>query len=137
VADVITVLANGCFDLLHAGHVRHLQEARSMGDRLVVSLTLDDFVAKGAGRPVYRFTDRWLMLSALSCVDMVIGVTSLAAAIRIVRPHVIAKGVDWKEIGLFPEDLAAAREVGAEIRFTRAAKMSTTETIERIRCASA
>ena len=53
-AVVRTVLAHGCFDLLHLGHIRHLQEAKKLGDRLVVSVTADKFVNKGAGRP--RFT---------------------------------------------------------------------------------
>jgi rfaE bifunctional protein nucleotidyltransferase chain/domain len=131
---VVTVLANGCFDLLHVGHVRHLQEARAMGERLIVALTLDAHVGKGAGRPVQSWGDRAEMLRALRCVDTVVASTDLAFAILAFRPAIVAKGQDW--VGLLPfSDTEAARSVGAKIRFTTSEKRSTTELIERIRCA--
>lgn len=134
---MLTVLANGCFDLLHAGHVAHLQEAREMGGILIVALTSDTCVRKGPGRPVMTWEERATVLRALRCVDLVVASTDLASAIRQIRPDVIAKGPDWGARGLPHEDLVAAAEVGARIAFTKAPTLSTTEIIKRIRCGSA
>lgn len=134
---MVKVLANGCFDLLHVGHLWHLQEARRMGDHLVVALTLDAYVNKGPDRPVHDWGSRAALLAAFRCVDLVVPSRNLAAAILAHRPDVVAKGPDWAASGLFPEDEAAAAAVGATIRFTTAAKRSSTAIIERIRCGSA
>ena len=93
------VFTNGCFDLLHVGHVRSLEQARSLGDRLVVAVNSDASVRrlKGDGRPVVPARERMELLAALACVDWVIpfrGATPLAV-IRAVRPDVLAKGGDW------------------------------------------
>ncbi|MFP6605015.1 MAG: D-glycero-beta-D-manno-heptose 1-phosphate adenylyltransferase [Myxococcota bacterium] len=93
------VFTNGCFDLLHVGHVRSLEQARSLGDRLVVAVNSDASVRrlKGEGRPVVPARERMEILAALACVDWVIpfrGATPLAV-IRAVRPDVLAKGGDW------------------------------------------
>jgi D-beta-D-heptose 7-phosphate kinase/D-beta-D-heptose 1-phosphate adenosyltransferase len=93
------VFTNGCFDLLHVGHVRSLEQARSLGDRLVVAVNGDASVRKlkGTGRPVVPARQRMEVLAALACVDWVIpfrGDTPLAA-IRALRPDVLAKGGDW------------------------------------------
>lgn len=131
---MVTVLCNGCFDLLHVGHVRHLEEARAMGDRLIVALTADEYVGKGAGRPVQSWEERAEMLCALRCVEVVFESTNLESAILKLEPQIVAKGSDWA--GRLPlADIDAANEVGAEIRFTTSEKRSTTELIERIRCA--
>ena len=129
---MVTVLANGCFDLLHAGHVAHLQEARAMGDRLVVALTVDDSVWKGRGRPICRWEERAAVLRALACVDAVVPSRSGLEAVLRVRPQVFAKGPDYADTlaGIVRE---ACAEVGAEIRFTSAPKMSTGEIIARVR----
>ena len=65
------VLCHGTFDLIHTGHIRHLQEAKRQGDILFVTLTADKYVNKGPGRPVFSETLRAENLSALSCVDYV------------------------------------------------------------------
>ena len=93
------VFTNGCFDLLHVGHVRSLEQARSLGERLVVAVNSDASVRllKGEGRPVVPARQRMEVLAALACVDWVIpfrGATPLAA-IRALRPDVLAKGGDW------------------------------------------
>ena len=93
------VFTNGCFDLLHVGHVRSLEQARSLGDRLVVAVNSAASVRrlKGEGRPVVPARERMEILAALACVDWVIpfrGATPLAV-IRAVRPDVLAKGGDW------------------------------------------
>ena len=126
------VLANGCFDVLHDGHLQHLREARAMGDYLIVSLTEDAFVNKGAGRPINHWPERADMLRELRCVDEVITTRSSCAAIREVRPNVFVKGIDYSLGDKFTEDVAAAcREVGAELRYTAAPKQSAKEIITK------
>ena len=126
------VLANGCFDVLHIGHVEHLQEARKMGDRLIVSLTADEHVNKGPGRPLYTWNDRARVLRELRCVDEVFRTENACAAIRLIRPGIFVKGIDYAGMDRFTEDvISACRDVGAEIRFTKARKQSVTEIIKR------
>ncbi|NLZ16652.1 MAG: D-glycero-beta-D-manno-heptose 1-phosphate adenylyltransferase [Desulfobulbaceae bacterium] len=110
---------NGCFDLLHAGHVSYLEEARRGADCLVVGLNSDSSVRlqnKGDGRPVNTETDRARVLAALGCVDFVVlfdDPTPLAL-IKAILPEVLVKGADWPE-----EQIAGAAEVkaaGGEVR---------------------
>ena len=93
------VFTNGCFDLLHVGHVRCLEAARRLGDRLVVGVNSDASVRrlKGPGRPVVPARRRAEVLAALACVDWVVifGETTPLALIRSLRPAVLAKGGDW------------------------------------------
>ena len=95
---MITVLAHGCFDVLHVGHVRHLQAARQLGDRLIVSVTADEFVNKGPDRPVFTATQRVECLRALRCVDeaLVAYSQTAAATIREIRPTIYAKGPECR-----------------------------------------
>jgi len=113
------VLTNGCFDILHAGHIAYLVQARLLGDYLIVGVNDDASVRalKGPGRPVNPVEDRALVLAALRPVDLVVifGGPTAEELIRVVRPAVYAKGADYTEATL-PE-AHAAREVGAEIRF--------------------
>lgn len=128
----LVVLANGCFDILHVGHVRHLQEARAMGGYLVVSLTKDENVNKGPGRPVNPWLDRADVLRALRPVDQVIETASALQAIYTVRPNIFVKGIDYAGGERLSEDIfAACKEVGAEIRYTTSEKRSVTETIKK------
>ena len=92
---IVSVLANGCFDLLHAGHVEHLREARAMGHWLVVALTVDEAVGKGPGRPVQTWEDRAAVLGALRFVDQIVPSTDAPSAIRKVRPRIFVKGADY------------------------------------------
>ncbi|MBL8861771.1 MAG: adenylyltransferase/cytidyltransferase family protein [Planctomycetes bacterium] len=93
------VLANGCFDLLHAGHVRYLAAARAHGDCLVVALNSDESVRalKGPGRPLVPLLERAEILTHLRCVDFVtsFGEETLEATLRALRPDVHAKGTDY------------------------------------------
>jgi D-beta-D-heptose 7-phosphate kinase/D-beta-D-heptose 1-phosphate adenosyltransferase len=93
------VFTNGCFDLLHVGHVRSLEEARSHGDRLVVAVNADRSVRrlKGPGRPVVGERQRAEVLAGLACVDWVVlfGEETPLRVIRALRPDVLAKGGDW------------------------------------------
>jgi rfaE bifunctional protein nucleotidyltransferase chain/domain len=90
------VLTNGCFDLLHVGHVRYLQQARQLGDSLVVAVNGDQSVCalKGAGRPLNSENDRAEVLAALDCVDFVTIFPDVRATqvIRATRPAIYVKG---------------------------------------------
>ena len=132
-----TVLAHGCFDLLHLGHIRHLQEARSLGDRLVVSITADRHVSKGPGRPQFSAEQRREALLALACVDDVIISESGTAAeiIAQVRPTVYVKGGDYvgsNDPGLLSE-IAAIEGVGGRFYVTTSEKWSSTKLLRNVR----
>lgn len=129
------VLANGCFDLLHVGHVRYLADARSRGDCLVVALNTDESVRglKGPGRPVATLSDRAEIVAGLRCVDFVtsFGELTLEATLRALRPDVHAKGTDYA-VDSVPE-AAVDRELGIEIAICGDAKdRSSTELLAHI-----
>jgi rfaE bifunctional protein nucleotidyltransferase chain/domain len=126
------VLANGCFDIIHAGHVEHLQRARAMGDKLIVSLTLDEFVNKGPNRPINKWQDRANVLLALKCVDEVIPTQNAVSAIEQVKPDIFVKGVDYADLNSFTENVVqACAAVGATIAFTTTRKQSASEIIRK------
>ena len=104
------VFTNGCFDIIHAGHVRYLDKARNCGDYLVVGLNRDDSVSrlKGVGRPIMPFRDRALLLSFLRPVDLVVGFSedTPAKLIKLLHPDILAKGADYKE-----SEIVGAKEV--------------------------
>ncbi|MFH0778368.1 MAG: adenylyltransferase/cytidyltransferase family protein [Candidatus Eisenbacteria bacterium] len=93
------VLANGCFDIIHVGHVRYLEAARALGDCLVVGINSDRSAwrLKGEGRPIMGEVERAEIVEALECVDFcfVFDEPTLDFAIRTLRPHVHAKGTDY------------------------------------------
>lgn len=131
------VLTNGCFDLLHAGHVRYLQAARALGTALAVALNGDESVRalKGPQRPVNEERDRAEVLAALACVDFVtvFHEPRLTAVIAEVQPHVYAKGGDYTVESLNPEERAALGAAGAEIRILPlVAGRSTTSMLQRM-----
>jgi rfaE bifunctional protein nucleotidyltransferase chain/domain len=111
------VLANGCFDILHAGHVRYLEDARSRGDFLIVALNSDSSVRaiKGAGRPLIPLAERAEIVGALRCVDAVTSFdeANLETTLRVLRPDVHAKGSDYSAASV-PE-AGIDRELGIEI----------------------
>ena len=113
------VFTNGCFDILHAGHVRYLAAAKQLGDILVVGLNGDASVKelKGPGRPLNSAADRAEVMSALLAVDYVIIFEEkrVDKLLRQVRPAVYAKGGDYTVASLDPEELAALKEIGAKI----------------------
>lgn len=118
------VLCHGVFDLLHVGHVRHFEQARKLGDVLVVTLTPDRFVNKGAGRPAFPDHLRAEFVAALGCVDHV-AVNRWPTAvdtIHLLRPHVFAKGSEFKTlqdtIGHVSHEGDAIRAIGGEVIFT-------------------
>ena len=131
------VATNGCFDLLHVGHVRYLQAARAFGDLLVVGLNGDRSVheLKGAGRPLTTQSDRAEILAAFACVDLVAIFPDLRATkfLAAVRPAVYVKGGDYTPRTLDEEELAILKKIEAEIRIIPfEAGYSTSGLIERI-----
>ena len=130
------VLSNGAFDLLHVGHVRALQDARTHGDVLVVGINDDDSVRtlKGPGRPVVAADERAELVAALACVDYVhlFPETDVGALLRELRPHVHAKGRDYSKETV-PER-ATAVELGIEIAIVGDPKdHSVTDLLERLK----
>jgi D-beta-D-heptose 7-phosphate kinase/D-beta-D-heptose 1-phosphate adenosyltransferase len=112
------VMTNGCFDVLHAGHVAYLEEAKNLGDRLIVAVNDDDSVRrlKGSTRPINALEDRLLVLAGLASVDWVVPFVedTPARLIETILPDVLVKGGDYR-----PDEIAGAKEVlqnGGEVR---------------------
>jgi rfaE bifunctional protein nucleotidyltransferase chain/domain len=114
------VFTNGCFDLLHAGHVRYLQAARALGDALLVAINGDESVRtlKGEGRPLNRAVDRAEVIAALECVDRVVIFPDVRATqlLEMVRPAIYAKGGDYTKESLHADERAVLDRIGTEIR---------------------
>ncbi|MHC4222748.1 MAG: adenylyltransferase/cytidyltransferase family protein [Planctomycetota bacterium] len=130
------VLSNGAFDLLHVGHVRALQDARSRGDVLVVGINDDDSVRrlKGPARPVVAAGERAELVAALACVDYVhlFAETDVGQLLRELRPHVHAKGRDYSKETV-PER-ETALELDIEIAIVGDPKdHSVTDLLERLK----
>jgi len=132
------VFTNGCFDLLHVGHVRYLQAARALGDALLVAVNGDESVRalKGPTRPINSEEDRAEVLAALACVDFLTIFHSerVTELVRTIRPQVYAKGGDYTVDSLDPGERGALEAVGAEIRILPLVPgKSTTSIIEKWR----
>lgn len=125
---MIVVLCNGVFDLLHYGHLQHLEAAKKMGDVLWVSVTDDFHVNKGPGRPIYPAEHRRAMLKALRCVDKVIIVSGLLEALEFVKPSILVKGTDYRN-GLHDIHENYCKKHGIRIAYTDTPKLSATEMI--------
>lgn len=130
------VVTNGCFDLLHVGHIRYLRQARDLGDCLIVGLNSDASVRalKGDSRPVNSEDERAELLDALEAVDYVALFSEPTAErlIRCIRPHVYAKGGDYC-IETLPE-AQAVRDCGGVVRLLPFSDgRSTTRLIEKIK----
>jgi rfaE bifunctional protein nucleotidyltransferase chain/domain len=132
------VHCHGVFDLLHVGHLRYFQEAKAMGDVLVVTLTTDRFVNKGPHRPAFPEQLRAEVLAGLECVDFVsINPHPTAVeAIRAIKPDVYVKGPDYADkskdlTGKIHEEEEAVRAVGGRIAFTTGEMFSSTSLINQ------
>ena len=130
------VFTNGCFDLLHVGHIHSLEEARQLGDRLIVALNSDASVRalKGQSRPIVPLSQRMRMVASLACVDWVVSFRTKTplALIRDLKPDVIAKGGDWEL-----ENIVGRAEVeswgGQVVRLGEIRGIRTSELIRRLR----
>jgi len=132
------VATNGCFDLLHVGHVRYLRAARALGDLLAVGLNSDRSVheLKGSGRPIMTEIDRAEILAALECVDLVTIFPEMRATrfLAAARPAMYVKGGDYSTETLNEEERAALKQIGAEIRVVPFEPgYSTSQLLEQIR----
>jgi rfaE bifunctional protein nucleotidyltransferase chain/domain len=131
------VFTNGCFDILHRGHVTYLAQARSLGASLVVALNTDQSVRqlnKGAGRPINALADRACVIAALAAVDLVtwFDADTPLALILALRPELLVKGGDWPE-----SEIVGGREVvgwgGRVVSIAFLHNTSTTGLITRVR----
>jgi D-beta-D-heptose 7-phosphate kinase/D-beta-D-heptose 1-phosphate adenosyltransferase len=130
------VFTNGVFDLLHPGHIRYLQEARRLGDALIVGLNSDRSVRanKGAERPVTPEAERAEILAALSSVDAVAIFDEQIPAeiIQRIQPDILVKGADWGAANIVGRDTVEARG-GRVVRMELLPGYSTTELIRKVR----
>ena len=130
------VFTNGVFDLIHPGHVRYLQEARSLGDALIVGVNADESVRrnKGEGRPVTPERERAELIAALACVDAVtvFEEDTPADVIRAIQPDVLVKGADWAADQIVGRDTVEALG-GRVVRVAVEEGYSTTAILQRIR----
>jgi rfaE bifunctional protein nucleotidyltransferase chain/domain len=129
------VLANGCFDMLHVGHLRYLEHARALGDVLVVAINSDESMRgiKDPGRPILGQDERVSLVSALRCVDYVVlfDEPDISRVLEILRPAVHAKGTDYTEETVPERDKVQA--YGGTVRIAGDPKdHSTRGIIERI-----
>lgn len=130
------VQCHGTFDLVHPGHIFHLEEAKSLGDVLVITVTAERFVNKGPGRPYFNDQLRAHSLAALSCVDYVIVIPHPAAveAIELVRPDVYCKGKEYEApeadvTGNIADDVKAVERVGGRVGYIGSVVFSSTRII--------
>jgi rfaE bifunctional protein nucleotidyltransferase chain/domain len=130
------VFTNGVFDLLHVGHLRYLQHARSLGDALIVGVNSDRSVRliKGSDRPITPEDERAEVLEALACVDGVVifDEDTPRNLILALQPDVLVKGADWAEDAIVGRDIVEARG-GRVVRVAIEPGHSTTNIVERIR----
>ena len=126
------VLANGVFGVLHYGHLLHLEQARSWGDELWVSVTDDLHVLRREERIVFPQEYRLALIKALRIVDKAFTCSTLTEAIDFAKPDILVKGIDYKA-GLHEVHEKYCRQRGIEIRYTSTPKMSATEMINELR----
>ena len=130
------VFTNGVFDLLHPGHVRYLEQARRLGDVLIVGLNGDESVRrnKGTGRPLTPEAERVEILAALACVDAVVvfNEDTPAEIIAAIQPDVLVKGADWAADAIVGRDTVEARG-GNVVRMPVEPGFSTTAILEKIK----
>ena len=125
------VLCNGVFDLLHVAHIRHLEQAASLGDRLVVGITRDAHVGK-PGRPIVPEQERLEMIRSLRCVHSAQLCRDSIEALKRWKPQVFCKGNDYRHKGLLDAEIHYCARNGIEIIHTRYNPQTTTGIIERI-----
>jgi D-glycero-beta-D-manno-heptose 1-phosphate adenylyltransferase len=134
---LVVVFTNGVFDLVHPGHVRYLQQARALGDALLVGINSDRSAraqGKGPARPLNPDLERAEVLSALAAVDAVVvfDEDTPAELIAAIQPDVLVKGADWASDNIVGSDTVAARG-GRVVRVPIVEGYSTSAIVERIR----
>ena len=134
-SDQKIVFTNGCFDIMHVGHVRYLADARSKGDLLVVGLNSDASVRiiKGDKRPIVRQNHRAEVLASLGCVDFIVifDEPDPLKLIQTLKPDVLVKGEDWTEDAIVGAEFVKSQG-GKIVRISFVEELSTTAIIEKI-----
>ena len=130
------MFTNGCFDLLHRGHVAYLNQAKTLGDVLIVAVNADASVRrlKGPGRPLNTLEDRMAVLAALSCIDHLVAFEddSPVELLRLIRPDLLVKGGDYRRDSV-PEGPLVETLGGRVEILPYLPNQSTTAMIQRIR----
>ena len=132
------VHCHGCFDLMHPGHIKYFQASKEMGDALVVTVTPDEFVDKGPGRPVFNQTLRAESIAALECVDYVAinKYPTAETTLRLLRPHFYVKGQEFERLedktGKIQKENEVVKEIGGEMRFTQEIVFSSTKLLKEL-----
>lgn len=134
--DLKVVATNGCFDILHIGHIRSLQKAKKLGDILVVGVNSDGSVKKlkGENRPINRENERAEVLAALSCIDFVSIFSEETAEkfLDLFRPDIYVKGGEY-DLDNLPEVPLVTKYGGKIIQIPMVPGFSTTDTIEKLK----
>jgi rfaE bifunctional protein nucleotidyltransferase chain/domain len=127
------VHCHGCFDMMHPGHIKYFQASKKMGDILVVTVTPDQYVDKGSGRPVFDQYLRTESIAALECVDYV-AVNRWPTAentLRLLVPDYYVKGQEFEKLqdktGKIQKEVDVVKEIGGEMRFTHEIVFSSTK----------
>jgi cytidyltransferase-like protein len=136
VAGVTVGLCHGCFDVLHAGHVHHFDQAARRVDLLIASITPAQYVGKDEGRPIFNDEARLAVVAALAAVDLVLlnDAPTSAGLIRRLRPHLYFKGADYGDRAdpRLAEELAALREAGGEFVVTDGRVFDSSTRVARV-----
>jgi len=131
------VHCHGCFDMMHPGHIKYFQASKKMGDILVVTVTPDQYVDKGSGRPVFDQYLRTESIAALECVDYV-AVNRWPTAentLRLLVPDYYVKGQEFEKLqdktGKIQKEVDVVKEIGGEMMFTHEIVFSSTKILNR------
>ena len=133
--NIKIVLCHGVFDLVHAGHIMHFSEAKSLGDILVVSVTPDKFVNKGPNRPVFKLKQRMQTISQINSVDYVENYSEDSTSIiKIIKPDIYCKGKDYKNhvndiTGKILDEKKSIESIGGKIHYTESKLFSSSKII--------
>lgn len=132
------ILCHGVFDLLHVGHIKHLEKAKQLGDKLIVTITSDKHVNKGPGRPIFNQKLRSESIAALECVDYVAINDNKTAVepIKIIKPNIYCKGKDYKDLkddltGEIKNELNILKKYNGEVIFTEELTFSSSRIINK------
>lgn len=117
------VLAGGCFDPFHYGHLLYLQEARKLGDVLIVAVTQDEYISKGYGRPAFPLKERMAIIQALAIVDEVVAAETGSQIVKKIKPDIYVKGREYE--GRLPEE-GLVKFYGGRVVFTDTPSYSST-----------
>jgi rfaE bifunctional protein nucleotidyltransferase chain/domain len=133
-------VCHGCFDVLHAGHLKHFEAASKLCDLLIVTVTPDQFINKGSNRPVFPAQQRAELISGMACVDYV-GINKWPSAVEmigLIKPTILIKGQEYETKAEvvnpnFLKEKVAIEEIGGAVAFTYEWVSSSSAAIERMR----